>query len=142
MGRFTRLLATLAVAAILTAMPLTALAQDFSAFHTFIGRLTLDGEVPPAATEVSAYDGTRSIGTALSAADGTYALQTTEAFGTIMFTIDGVETDQTFANWRRDGRTTGFNLTATTPLTLAERVETITGPPGPQGPAGPAGSPG
>ena len=104
MTRLTRLLSissirfTLAALTLMTAYPASpnlALAQ-FSEFHTFIGKATLDGSKPPAGTEVTAFDGTRPIGTGLTAANGTYALQASRANGTIIFKVGGVEAEETF----------------------------------------------
>ena len=137
------LLAVLLSATLLAAFPATASAQ--TDFHIFIGTATHDGQVPPVGTEITAYDGTRAIGTALVQAGGQFALQTSQAHGTIVFRIGLVEAAQTFPNWRSGGRTTGFTLTFTTPAdpTLGRQGATgARGPAGPAGPAGPEGPPG
>ena len=103
MGRLSRMMAVLAVStvvAMLSALPATALAQSFSEFHRFIGTATLDGTLVPVGADITAFDGTRSIGTVKATSGGQFALQTTQAFGTIVFKINRVTTDQTFANWR------------------------------------------
>ncbi len=131
------LLALLLSAIMLAAFPATAAAQ--SDFHIFIGIATHDGQVPPVGTEITAYDGTRAIGTALVQDGGQFALQTSQAHGTIVFRIGLVQAAETFPTWRSGGRTTGFTLTFTTPRdpTLGRQ-----GPPGPPGPAGPSGEQG
>ena len=146
MPKLTTLLAALSLAALLpalllvTALGLPSGAQaQFSEFHNFIGKATLDGQPVAPNTEITAYDGTRAIGTALARPGGEYALQTSRSNGTIVFRIGLVEANETFANWRPDGITTSFVLTFVTPRdpTLGRQ-----GPPGPQGPAGPAGAAG
>ena len=139
---FLAALALAALVALLTAtsvaLPTTALAQ-VAEYHNFIGKATLDGSPVAVGTEITAYDNTRAIGTALVQTDGQFALQTTRSNGAISFRIGLVQASETFANWRPDGVTTSFVLTFVTPRdpTLGRQ-----GPPGPQGPAGPAGSAG
>ena len=139
MPTITRLLALLLTVTLLAALPAAANAQLSDEFHIFIGKATLDGQVPPVGTEITAYDNTRAIGTALVQADGQFALQSTRSHGTMTFKIGLVTADQTFANWRVDGRTTGFNLTFTTPRDPTIGQTGRQGPPGPPGPAGPQG---
>lgn len=131
------LLALLLSVTLLAALPATAMAQ--SDFHIFIGTATHDGQVPPVGTEITAYDGTRAIGTALVQAGGQFALQTSQAHGTIVFRIGLVQATETFPTWRSGGRTTGFTLTFSTPRDPSLGRQ---GPPGPPGPAGPAGEQG
>lgn len=133
--------ATILIAALLLAvlaLPGTALAQ-FSEFHNFIGKATLDGEPLPTGTEISAHDGTRAIGTGHTGDDGQFALRTTRAHGIVTFKLGQIQAQETFANWRVDGVTTGYVLTFITPEdpTLGK-----IGPPGPRGPAGPQGEAG
>ncbi|MDE2940679.1 MAG: hypothetical protein OXR67_17435 [Chloroflexota bacterium] len=134
------LFAVLLSATLLAAFPATASAQ--SDFHIFIGTATHDGQAPPVGTEITAYDGTRAIGTALVQAGGQFALQTSQAHGTIVFRIGLVEAAETFPSWRSGGRTTGFVLTFTTPADPTLGRQGATGARGPAGPAGPAGTEG
>ena len=125
------LLAALALAALLAvtpvALPAPALAQG--EFHIFIGKATLDGSPVAQGTEITAYDNTRAIGTAIVQADGQYALQSTRSHGAVSFRINLIQASETFPTWRADGRTTGYNLTFITPRdpTLGRQ-----GPPGPR----------
>ncbi len=131
------LMALLLSVTLLVAFPATAAAQ--SDFHIFIGTATHDGQVPPVGTEITAYDGTRAIGTALVQAGGQFALQTSQAHGTIVFRIGLVQATETFPTWRSGGRTTGFTLTFTTPRDPSLGRQGPPGPPGPAGPQGPEG---
>ena len=126
------------ILAVLTvlAVPGAAWAQLSSDYQIFIGRATLDGETPPTGTQVNAFDGATVIGTALTDVNGRYVLQTGRANGVVLFEIAGVPADQTEPNWRGGVISEGFDLSATTPDTIAA------GPPGPPGPAGPPGPPG
>jgi hypothetical protein len=127
-------------ATLLAAFPATAAAQGES--HIFIGAATLDGQAPPVDTEISAYDGTRVIGTALVQEGGQFALTTSQAHGTIVFRINQTPAAETFPNWRPGGRTTGFNLTFTTPADPNLGRQGARGPQGPQGLQGPKGDTG
>ena len=137
---FLAALALAALVALLTAtsvaLPATALAQ-VAEYHNFIGKATLDGSPVAVGAEITAYDNTRAIGTALVQTDGQFALQTTRSHGAISFRIGLVQANETFANWRPDGVTTSFVLTFITPRDPSLGRQ---GPPGPRGPAGPAGS--
>ena len=77
------LLALLLSATLLAVFPATVAAQGD--FHIFIGAATHDGQAPPVGTEITAYDGTRAIGTALVQDGGQFALQTSRAHGAIVF---------------------------------------------------------
>ncbi|MCY4364804.1 MAG: hypothetical protein OXE17_01045 [Chloroflexi bacterium] len=141
MSTITRLLSLLLAAALLATLPAAA-ANAQGEFHIFIGKATLDGQAPAVGTEITAYDNTRAIGTALVEADGQYALTTTRSHGTVSFRINLVEAQETFPNWRVDGRSTGFNLTFVTPRDPTIGQAGRQGPPGPPGPQGPQGDTG
>ena len=72
---FLAALALAALVALLTAtsvaLPATALAQ-VAEYHNFIGKATLDGSPVAVGTEITAYDNTRAIGTALVQTDGQF----------------------------------------------------------------------
>ena len=140
MPTITRLFALLLAATLLAALPAAASAQG--QFHIFIGRATLDGQVPAVGTEITAYDNTRAIGTALVEPGGLFALQTTQSHGTVTFRISLVQAQETVANWHAGGRTTGFTLTFVTPRDPTIGRTGTQGPPGPPGPRGAQGDPG
>ena len=151
MPAITRLLSLslLLAAALLATLPAASAHAQGSDFHIFIGKATLDGQAPAVGTEITAYDNTRAIGTALVETDGQFALQTTRSHGTITFRISLVQAQETFPAWRAGGRTTGFTLTFVTPRDPTIGQAGRQGPPGPpgpqvrppgdQGPAGPEG---
>ena len=142
MPAITRLLSLLLAAALLATLPAASAHAQGSDFHIFIGKATLDGQAPAVGTEITAYDNTRAIGTALVETDGQFALQTTRSHGTVTFRINLIQAQETFPNWRAGGRTPSFNLTFVTPRDPTIGQAGRQGPPGPPGPQGPPGDQG
>ncbi len=119
-----------AVGSILGFTPAAAQEEEV---HFFIGTATLNGEVAPPSSEVTAFDGPLVIGRATVDSSGIFALQAKRSSGVITFEVAGVAAKETAPVWRAGGRSTNFNLTATS------QKEAVAGPPGPRGPEGPEG---
>lgn len=135
MAKVSRILALLAIVGMLSALPLTALAQS-DAPHIFIGKATANGFPVAAGGTVTAWDGDKQIGSATTTAGGAFTLSVDRSSGPISFQINGVAAQETHPTWQFGGR----NGTPTAPFTLTARGQTAPpGAPGPAGPAGPAG---
>ena len=133
MAKVSRILALLAVVAMLAALPMTALAQNEPP-QVLIGTAMLNGATPPMGTEITAHDGAKEIGSAMTKADGKFTLQVMRSGGTVTFMIADVKANETLSTWMSGDIKPGFNLNATASGTVGRA-----GPPGPPGPAGAAG---
>ena len=132
MAKVSRILALLAIVGMLSALPLTALAQS-DAPHIFIGRATANGFPVPAGGTVTAWDGDKQIGSATTTAGGAFTLSVDRSAGPISFKINGVDAQESHPTWEFGGR----QGTAAAPFTLTAQGQTA--PAGAQGPPGPAG---
>jgi hypothetical protein len=145
-----RVLALLAVLALLVAVPATVLAQQQPP-HRFGGTATLDGTLVAAGIAVTAWIDGKSVGTATTGAGGSYLIDVTQPEGasyagkTVNFNIGAAKATQS-ATWSLGGAQI-LNLTATsgpppTPAPPTPAPTPVTGPKGDKGAAGAKGDAG
>lgn len=81
--------------------------------HVVLGRATLFGEIPPAATEILAMWGNTRLGSALTRAGGEFTLQISRppGNGAITFVVDGAIASERLEDWEFGKVQSGFNLT-------------------------------
>jgi hypothetical protein len=135
MAKVSRILALLAIVAMLSALPLTVFAQQ-SPPHVLLGTAMLNGAMPPVDTEITAMQGGDKLGSTMTMAGGKFSLQVMQPSGSgpITFMVAGVDAMERLTEYEIGKIQPGFNLSAQASGTVG-RV----GPPGPAGPAGPAG---
>ncbi len=135
MAKVSRILALLAIVAMLSALPLTVFAQQ-SPPHVLLGTAMLNGATPPVDTEITAMQGGTKLGSAMTMAGGKFTIQVMQPSGTgpITFMLAGVDASERLTDWELGKIQDGFNISAQASGTVG-RV----GPPGPAGPAGAAG---
>jgi hypothetical protein len=137
MAKVSRILALLAIVAMLAALPMTALAQQEPP-HVVMGMAMVNGATPATGTEITAHAGEMEVGSAMVKAGGSYRIDVKNPSGSMVtFMVGGVKASQSLDSWMSGERTRGFELSAT----AAQSVGRI-GPPGPPGAAGAAGAAG
>ena len=136
MKKLKHILALLAVVAMLSALPLTAFAQQ-SPPHVLLGTAMLNGATPPIDTEIVAMQGSDKLGSAMVMAGGKFSLQVGQPSGSgpITFMIAGVDAAERLTDWELGKIQPGFNISASAQSGRAGQI----GPPGPAGPSGAAG---
>ena len=132
MAKLSRILALLAIVGMLSALPLTALAQN-NPPHIVLGKATVNNFPATAGVTVTAWDGDTQAGTATTTAGGDFYLEVDASETTITFQVDGVAAQETLAE-APSGELTGSSSER---FTLS--ILTQTAAPGAQGPPGPAG---
>ena len=131
MAKVSRILALLAIVAMLSALPLTAFAQNPP--HVLLGTAMLNGAVPPSDTEIVAMEGGTKLGSAMTMAGGKYTLHVMQPSGTgpITFMVAGVNAGERLTDWELGKIQDGFNLSATSaqavgrPLVLRSQRDNI-----------------
>ena len=148
MAKVSRILALLAIVAMLAALPMTALAQQEPP-HVVMGMAMVNGATPAAGTEITAHAGAMEVGSSMVKAGGTFRIDVKNPSGQMVtFMVGGVKASQSLDGWMSGTVQRGFDISAT-----ASQVSRpgAPGPPGaqgargeqgPAGPAGPSGSPG
>ena len=116
----------------LTALPVPVMAQQETPM-IIIGEASLDGELAPVGTEVSAHDGGSRLGVTLTKEQGQFVLPVSRPTGeTITLRVDGNEARTLDSRqWQSGKHLRSYDLHAYTDWTSRHR-------PGLQGPAGPA----
>ena len=142
MAIFSRILALLAIVAMLAALPMTTLAQGEPP-HVLMGTATLNGAPPPVGAEITAHAGDREVGSTTVRAGGSFRIDVENPSGRLVtFMIGGVRVSQTLDGWRSGFVQRNFELDAAA-STPSNNIDAIApGPPGPRGPQGPPGPPG
>ena len=99
MAKVSRILALLAIVAMLSALPLTAFAQNPP--HVLLGTAMLNGATPPVDTEITAMQGGAMLGSAMTMAGGKFTLQVMQPPGTgpVTFMIAGVDAGERLTDW-------------------------------------------
>lgn len=136
MKKLKHILALLAVVAMLSALPLSAFAQN-DVPHVLLGTAMLNGAIPPTNTEIVAMEGSTKLGSAMTMAGGKFSLQVMRPpnNGPVSFMIAGVNAGERLTAWEFGKIQPGFNISASAQSGRAGQV----GPPGPAGPSGAAG---
>ena len=100
MAKVSRILALLAIVAMLSALPLTAFAQQ-SPPHVLLGTAMLNGATPPIDTEIVAMQGSDKLGSAMTMAGGKFSLQVMQPSGSgpISFMVAGVDAMERLNNY-------------------------------------------
>ncbi len=114
MTRAIRIFGLLALVALLSALPFAVMAQQ-SPPHVLIGTATLNGAIPPPGTEIVAIAGDTKLGSAMTTTAGRFVLGVMQpsGAGAIRFKVDGVDANETLADWELGKVSSGFKLTAT-----------------------------
>ena len=145
MARLNRILALLAIVALLGALPVPALAQGEPP-HVLMGTATINGSPASPGTEIVAMAGGREVGSATARAGGSFRLDLSNPSGQLVtFMISGSQALQTLDGWRSGFVQRNYSLDVLTsggPGGLDDGLPILPGPPGPPGPQGPPGPPG
>ena len=104
MAKVSRILALLAIVAMLSALPAAALAQGEPP-HIVIGTASANGFPVPAGGTVTAWDGDSQIGSATTEAGGAFTLQVSRSSGAISFKVNGVDAVETIGSWMQGTHT-------------------------------------
>ena len=149
MAKVSRILALLAIVAMLAALPMTALAQQEPP-HVVMGMAMVNGATPAAGTEITAHAGAMEVGSAMVKAGGSFRVDVKNPSGRMVtFMVGGVKASQSLDTWMSGTVQRDFDLSAT--ASVATGRVGAPGPPGapgaageqgPAGPAGPSGGPG
>ena len=81
MAKVSRILALLAIVAMLAALPMTALAQQEPP-HVVMGMAMVNGATPAAGTEITAHAGAMEVGSAMTKAGGGFRVDVKNPSGT------------------------------------------------------------
>ena len=152
MAKVSRILALLAIVAMLAALPMTALAQQEPP-HVVMGMAMVNGATPAAGTEITAHAGEMEVGSAMTKAGGGFRVDVKNPSGQMVtFMVGGVKASQSLDSWMSGTVQRGFSLDATASQSVgragapgppgAAGAAGAAGPAGPGGPAGPSGSSG
>ena len=149
MAKVSRILALLAIVAMLAALPMTALAQQEPP-HVVMGMAMVNGATPAAGTEITAHAGAMEVGSAMTKAGGGFRVDVKNPSGQMVtFMVGGVKASQSLDGWMSGTVQRDFDLSATASVATGRvGAPGPQGPPGaageqgPAGPAGPSGSPG
>ena len=98
MAKVSKILALLAIVAMLAALPMTALAQSEPP-HVFIGTAVVNGLTAAPGTAITAWDGSKQIGMTQAKAGGKFSLQAGRSSGPITFKVDNVDAKESHPAW-------------------------------------------
>ena len=113
MAKVSRILALLAIVAMLAALPMTALAQQEPP-HVVMGMAMVNGATPAAGTEVTAHAGAMEVGSAMTKAGGGFRVDVKNPSGQMVtFMVGGVKASQSLNGWMSGTVQRDFDLSAT-----------------------------
>ena len=114
MAKVSRILALLAIVAMLAALPMTALAQQEPP-HVVMGMAMVNGATPAAGTEITAHAGAMEVGSAMvKAGGGTFRVDVKNPSGQMVtFMVGGVKASQSLDGWMSGTVQRDFDLSAT-----------------------------
>ena len=113
MAKVSRILALLAIVAMLAALPMTALAQQEPP-HVVMGMAMVNGATPATGTEITAHAGEMEVGSAMVKAGGSYRIDVKNPSGSMVtFMVGGVKASQSLDSWMSGTIQRGFSLDAT-----------------------------
>ena len=113
MAKVSRILALLAIVAMLAALPMTALAQQEPP-HVVMGMAMVNGATPAAGTEITAHAGAMEVGSAMTKAGGGFRVDVKNPSGQMVtFMVGGVKASQSLDGWMSGTVQRGFDLSAT-----------------------------
>ena len=100
MAKVSRILALLAIVAMLAALPMTALAQQEPP-HVVMGMAMVNGATPAAGTEITAHAGAMEVGSAMTkTGGGTFRVDVKNPSGQMVtFMVGGVKASQSLGGW-------------------------------------------
>ena len=113
MAKVSRILALLAIVAMLAALPMTALAQQEPP-HVVMGMAMVNGATPAAGTEITAHAGAMEVGSAMVKAGGGFRVDVKNPSGQMVtFMVGGVKASQSLDGWMSGTVQRNFDLSAT-----------------------------
>ena len=113
MAKVSRILALLAIVAMLAALPMTALAQQEPP-HVVMGMAMVNGATPAAGTEITAHAGAMEVGSAMTKAGGGFRVDVKNPSGQMVtFMVGGVKASQSLDGWMSGTVQRNFDLSAT-----------------------------
>ena len=99
MAKVSRILALLAIVAMLAVLPMTIVMAQNEPPHVFIGTATLNERTATAGTEITAWDGDKRIGRTAAKAGGAFTIEVARSSGAISFKVDNLDAKQSHPEW-------------------------------------------